>query len=177
MTDKIPGELEYPADHREAARELLLQKHALQAVLHGPEERLKTLRHRAWLAGTRLTWVGVGIAVVAGICVFTGLVDGKVTSVIAGGGLLVVLIAVFVATRARQQIDHITQQQEAVFDIDAALNGLKHDINDLEQWQSTVRVRILQRLENKVSADTKRDYFILILGTAMLIWMLAFSLS
>jgi hypothetical protein len=177
MTDLHAEALDYPADHREAALELLMQNQLLDVQLHGADNRMKTLQDRAWFAGTRLTWAGVAIALVAGVCVFTGLLDGKTTSLIAGGGLFVVLLALLVAAQARRQIERITQQQEAVTEIEAALNGLRNDIDDLELWKATVRVRIWQKLDHRASFETKKDYFILVLGGAILVLMLVFTFT
>lgn len=168
MTDLHAEALEYPADHREAALELLLQKQLLVVQLHGADEKLKRLRDRTWFAATRWSLVGVAIAFVAGICAVTGLVDGKIFDLVAAGGAIVVLIAFYVNIRARRQIDRITQEQEAVTDIDAALNGLQHDIGDLESWQTSVRLHLSEKLDHRASFETKKAYLILALGCVAL---------
>ena len=177
MTDLHAEALEYPKGHREDALELLLQKQVLDVQLHGTDERAKVLQQRAWIAGTRWTWVGVGIAAVAIFCLLTDLVDSNMTSLISACGLLVVLIALFVATRARQELNRITRWQGATAQIDLALTELRNGVENLDQWHDVVRSRISQSLDSRGFLDTKKDYLILILGSFILVWMLAFSLG
>lgn len=175
MTDPRPEEWQYPVEHREAVRELLRQEHVLQARLRGSEERIKALRNRARFASTRLTWLGVGIALGAAVASFAGM-NSTATALLAACGLLIVLIAMFVIARAYQHVDRITQAQDAETEINAALDDLMHDIHDLELWQTRVNVRILHALNQPLSAQTKKDYFILILGSAALFLLIASAL-
>lgn len=176
MTDPSPDLWQYPAEHQEAAQELLIQQRALQARLHGSEERIKTLRKRLRFAVTRLTWLGVGIALGAVVASFSGL-GSTLTELLSAGGLMIVLIAMFVLARSRQQIDRITQVQDAEAEAEAALEDLMHYIDDLNLWQLTVRARILEKLDKPVSFQTKQDYFIVLLGSVVLILILAIRFS
>lgn len=172
MTDLHAEALDYPVEYREAALELLVQKQILDAELHEAAERTKVLRHRAMLAGRRWTWVGVLIAVVAITCVFTGLVDGAITSVISACGLFVTLIAAFVATRSGQELDRISRRQMVVSRIEADLMEIRHGVVDDVEQPDEVRSRIAQLLDDKYSTDAIRSLFFLIFGVIIFVWIL-----